>query len=152
MVATHVHLLLNHMPPVGVLVAGLLFVIASGTRIVPLQRFSLALLAAFAVMAVPVYFTGESAEQLTRHLVGVSQPMVEQHEEAAVVALITMEFLGAGALLGLVLLWREMALPGSFTVGLVILLVFTTGLFGWTGYLGGQIRHPEIRAESSGEH
>lgn len=40
------------------------------------------------MIAIGVYFTGEPAEELIEHLAGFSEPLVERHEEAALIATI----------------------------------------------------------------
>ena len=39
---------------------------------------------------------------------------------------------------------KAVAVPRIFAAGLLALTLTTTGLFAWTGYLGGQIRHTEL--------
>lgn len=143
----HLHLVLNHVPVVGILIAGVLFVIAVRWRNSQLERLTLGFLVAFALLTIPVYLTGESAEHVAERLPGVAEALIERHEDAALATLVVVEVLGAGALIGLGL-YRRRLLPRVFAVGLVGLVVITSGLFAWTGYLGGQIRHTEIRAAS----
>lgn len=143
----HLHLVLNHVPAVGVLVVGLIVVMAAGRRTPQLERVALGLLVVFALLTIPVYLTGESAEEVAERLPGVAEAMIDRHEDAAQAALIAVEVLGAAALVGLAL-FRRRLLPRAFVLALGALIVVTTALFGWTGYLGGQIRHPEIRTAS----
>lgn len=141
----HLHLVLNHVPAVGVLVVGLIFAMTAGRRSAPLERVTLGLLVLFALLTIPVYLTGESAEHVAERLPGVAEAMIDRHEDAAQAALVAVEVLGAIALVGLAL-FRRRLLPRGFVLALAAFIVVTTGLFGWTGYLGGQIRHTEIRA------
>lgn len=53
--------------------------------------------------------------------------------------------------LGLLLAFAGAAIPSVFAAGLLALALSTTGLFVRTGYLGGQIRHAEIRAGAPGQ-
>jgi hypothetical protein len=41
---------------------------------------------------------------------------------------------------------KAAAIPKLFAAGLLAVALTATGLSAWTGYLGGQIRHPEIRS------
>jgi hypothetical protein len=147
MTLTHLHLVLNHIPIVGTLVAGVIFVIALRWRNPQLERLVLGFLLVFALLTIPVYLTGEPAEHVAERLPGVAEAVIDRHEDAALAALVAVEILGASALAGLAL-FRQRLLPRAFAVALVALIVVTTGLFGWTGYLGGQIRHTEIRTAS----
>ena len=144
----HLHLMLNHIPVVGTLVAGALFVLALRWRNPQLERVALGFLLAFALLTIPVYLTGEPAEHVVERLPRVAEPVIDRHEHAALATLVAVEVLGASALAGLAL-FRRRLLPRAFAVGLVALMGITSGLFDWTGYLGGQIRHTEIRSASS---
>ena len=147
MYLAHLHLVLNHIPVVGTLVAGVLFVFALRWRNSQLERLALGLLLAFALLTIPVYLTGGPAEHVAEHLPGIAEAVIDRHEDAALVSLVAVEILGASALTGLAV-FRRRLLPRAFAVALVALIGVTTGLFGWAGYLGGQIRHTEIRAAS----
>jgi hypothetical protein len=144
MTATHVHLVLNHVPILGVLFAGALFLIAAALRSTQFQRVALAVAVVAALSAVPVYLTGEPAEDAVEHAAGVSETVIDRHADAAEAALIAVAVLGAISLLGIVGWWRAAALPAPLVASVLLVAAVTGGLFAWTGYLGGQIRHPEI--------
>lgn len=146
--SVHLHLILNHLPATGTLVALAVFCLGWLRRNPHFQRLSLGLLIVFALAAIPVYLTGGSAEEAVSRMPGVSKPLVEAHEEAAEVTFVAMEVLGGVGVLGMVLFGKAPAIPRTFAAGLLALALSTTGLFAWTGYLGGQIRHPEIRPGS----
>jgi uncharacterized membrane protein len=146
MSAAHVHLVLNHVPALGVVFAGVLLAIGLLRRQSGLQRLAFAFLAAFAVLAIPVYLTGESAEHLAERLPGVNEAAIDRHEGAAKATIVAVEILGGLALVGLVVARRVSAVARTFAAGMLAATLATAGLFGWTGYLGGEIRHPEIRA------
>ena len=146
MSATHLHLILNHVPMLGVVIAGALFGIALAYRNIQFQRVALGFLVVFALTAIPVYLTGEPAEEAVERMPGVSERMIDRHEKAASTALAAMEGLGGLGLLGMLIFRKAAALPRVFAAGMLVLTLAVSGLFGWTGYLGGQIRHPELRA------
>lgn len=158
MSSAHIHLILNHFPIVGVMVAVAIFSIGRLRRNALFQQLSLWLLVVFALAAIPLYLTGESAEHTVSRLPDVSKALIENHEKAAGVALVVIEVLGGLGLLGLLLFGRTTPLPKAFAVGVLVVALSATGLFAWTGYLGGQIRHSEIRrggpvpGPSHGEH
>lgn len=140
----HLHLVLNHVPMLGVAFAGALFAFARLYRSATFQRVSLWFLVAFALAAIPVYLTGEPAEEAVERLPGVAEVLIDRHEDAATVAFSVMEGLGGLALLAALLFRKAAGIPKAAAAGLIALTVATTGLFAWTGYLGGQIRHTEI--------
>jgi hypothetical protein len=144
--ATHMHLILNHVPMLGIVIAGALLGIALAYRNIQFQRVALGFLVVFALTAIPVYLTGEPAEKAVKHAPGVSERTIDRHEKAASTALAAMEGLGGFALLGMLIFRKAVALPKAFAAGVLVLVLVVSGLFGWTGYLGGQIRHPELSA------
>jgi hypothetical protein len=143
MTATHVHLILNHVPVLGVLLAGVLLVAASWLRSTAFQRLALVGLVVFALTAIPVYLTGESAEDAAERAGGASETAIERHEDAATGAFVAVEVLGGLALLSLLAIGRGPAVSGIVTTVVLVATLVTSGLFAWTGYLGGQIRHSE---------
>lgn len=145
---THLHLLLNHFPVVGIVGLVVLFAIAWQRRSTELGKVTLGLTMLLAAVAAVVYLTGEPAEKLVEKLPGFDETLVEAHEEAALVALLAFGALGVMAA-GALLRYRGRGLPrGVLAAGLAGSLV-TGALVGWTANLGGQIRHTEIRGASS---
>ena len=142
---THLHLLMNHIPVLGVPLALLFLVYSVRTRNLPAQRFALLVLAGLAAMAVPVYLTGEPAEKGVEHLPGFSESFLEPHEDAALVAVILTALTGAVALLAFLLKKNEKLsqLVTRLAMGLAILA--TLSLL-YTANKGGQVRHTELRS------
>jgi glucan phosphoethanolaminetransferase (alkaline phosphatase superfamily) len=91
-----------------------------------------------------VFFTGEGAEEAVEHAPGVSEGVIERHEEAARLALISIGVGGGFALAALLSL--KWLLVARVLKPLVLVLTITSGgLMAQTAHLGGQIRHTEIR-------
>ncbi len=143
----HLHLILNHLPATGVLIAVGILAVGRLQRNSHFQRIALALLLVSGLATIPAYLTGGSAEHAVKGMPGVSKSLIEAHEDAAGVAFAAVEVLAGVSLLGRVL-FRRSEIPKYFAVGLLVMAISTTGLFAWTGYLGGQIRHPEIRSDA----
>jgi hypothetical protein len=98
----------------------------------------------------PVFFTGEAAEETAEGLPGVSESVIESHEDAAKVAIWGMVLLGVASIGTLTYAAKKRALPMPL-VGLVAVLAVTSmGLIGRTAYLGGQIRHTELHGAAQG--
>lgn len=141
----HLHLLLNHFPVIGVLIA--LAILAAGWawRNDVLVRTGLWLFAALAAVALIVFLTGEPAEDLVKNTPGFSDTLAERHEDAALAALIALGVFGIGAL-GVLFRFRRRRIPRGVSAAALLLALVPTALMGWTANLGGQIRHTEIRA------
>ncbi len=142
----HIHLAISHLPVIGLLFAFLLLVAARLRRSLELTRVSYVLLVVLAVVAVAVYFTGEPAEELVEKLAGFSEPLVERHEDMALIATLGTVLLGLAALLGLARLRRGRTAGEWYGRGLLLLGLLVVGVMAWTANLGGQIRHSEIRS------
>jgi uncharacterized membrane protein len=142
----HVHLLVNHIPVLGV-VLGLVVLAGAVLRShALLTRCALAVFVVAALAAIPTYLSGEPAEEIVERAAGEIETWVEPHEEAASVALALVEALGVLALIGLRLSRNGRALPRALMGVTLVAAVLATGSLAWTANLGGQIRHTEIRS------
>jgi uncharacterized membrane protein YeaQ/YmgE (transglycosylase-associated protein family) len=142
----HLHLLLNHLPVIGTIVAILLLGYALLRRSAELVRVSLGMFVLLALTAAVVYLTGEPAEELFEGLPGVSEAILERHEEAALVATILLGSVGAVALGGLLVFRKRVTgIPRGFAALALLLALVPAAAMGYTANLGGQIRHTEIR-------
>ena len=143
---THVHLLITHLPIYGSILGA--FVLAYGLW----AKSDQTKIAAYYVLIISAigagisYLTGESAEETAENLQGVSETIIEQHEDFALFALIGLMVVGLFALIGLYLTLINSRLIKTIATITLIVSVISFGLVARTGYLGGQIRHSEIRA------
>jgi uncharacterized membrane protein len=143
----HYHLLLNHFPTVGTLVALALFIAALIGKRQDLTKASLGIFLIIAILTLPVYMSGKSAEKLIRDQEGVSAVAIEAHQDAAFFAFICMQLTGAAAWLAL---WqyRRLSKPGGGVLPAVLVLsVITFGVMARAADMGGNIRHSEIAAD-----
>jgi hypothetical protein len=142
----HLHLLLNHLPTIGFGVALALFFVGLAGRSDDLKKASLIMFFAMALLVMPVYMSGNAAEETIRESPGVSKALIEVHEDAALLAFVFMEFTGLGAWIEL---WqyRRRKRPGTLNLATITILgIITFGLMARAATMGGEIRHPEIRA------
>lgn len=143
----HIHLVLNHAPVLGTVFGLALLAYALARRDEGLKRIGLGVFVIVALVALPVFFTGEPAEGVVEGKAGISEPLIEAHESAALLALIAVELLGAVALAGL-LFTRGRARPLSAPLASATVLVslIAAAMMARTANLGGKIHHTEIRA------
>src|ERR1051325_1947712 len=97
----HIHLLLNHFPTVGMVVGFGLFLLALLQKSEDLKRGGLAIFFAIALLSLPTYMSGYSAQKSVRSVPGVSQAVIDLHQRSALLALIVMEATGIVAWYGL---------------------------------------------------
>jgi hypothetical protein len=146
--ATHIHLLLNHVPVLAVPGGLALLLWAATRRNSEVMRVAMAVFIVGAAVAIPVYLTGEPAEE-TVERIAPADAFVERHEDAAGLALTSAIALGVVAL-GVLAVQRvrpRFTAHAGVAAGAVAVVAFTT--LAWTASLGGQIRHTEIRAGSA---
>lgn len=143
MSVVHLHLVLNHVPVIGMLFVLLMLGVAAWRQDSGGAKLALWVLAGLAVVTAFVFFTGEPAEEAVENVVGVSEPMIHAHEEAAELALLATGLAGVVALAVLATYWRR-ALPRFAMGGMLGLVLMIGAILGWTANLGGQIRHTEI--------
>lgn len=141
------HLALNHVPIILLPTALLLALAGLVRRSRELTTAGLLLTILVALVVLPVYFSGEGAEELVEHLPGVAHETIEDHEDAGKFAMITILVTGALAALALILGRGHPTGRGRTLLFLVLLAGAVASAAGVrTGHLGGLIRHPEIRA------
>ncbi|HET6145742.1 MAG TPA: hypothetical protein VFE02_19720 [Candidatus Acidoferrales bacterium] len=142
----HVHLMLTHIPVIGVgaILAFLLLGAIRGSR--EIQWASLQLFVALALLSITVYLSGSPANHQVRDLPGFTRSVIHRHSTAADFAFWSLEILGALSLGALYLYRASGAVPVRFIVALLMIGFVVLLLMGWTANLGGKIRHPEIGA------
>jgi uncharacterized membrane protein len=143
---THIHLLLNHFPTIGIIIGGGLFLLSLVTNSDDLKRASLVVLLGISLIAIPTYMSGNGAQAAIQSLPGVSKSLIETHEGAALVALAFMEVTGAFAWLGLWQFRRLARVPNWNLAVILVLTLVTLILMARAANIGGEIRHAEIRA------
>ena len=139
----HFHLAFNHVPVIGMGLGLALLVYALILRKNEVRVASQIVLVFVALITIPVYLAGEGAEDVAEKLPGVEHEYIEEHEDAALYAIISIEATGLAALIGLLMGARPAAAKFSYLVALIAL--FATATVGRTAWLGGHIRHTEIR-------
>ncbi len=136
----HLHLLLNHLPTVGLGIALGLFLASLLKRSADLQQASFVAFFLLGLLAIPAYLTGSAAQFALQNQPGVSGQVVAAHQDAALLALILMEITG---LVAWVALWRFRRWHHA---AILVLALATFGLMASAANIGGHIRHPEILA------
>lgn len=138
------HLLLNHLPVLGLVFGVFVGLYGWLARKPDVVNVALATFVFVAVAAAAAMASGEEAEHVVEGIAGVTEAVIEPHEEAAEGAALAAYGLGVIAL-GLLVVYRRREVPRG-AAGIALLAALLLG--GWMGYvahLGGQIRHDEIR-------
>jgi uncharacterized membrane protein len=140
----HLHLLVNHAPIFGSLFALILLIVSYFTSADTFRRAALVVLIGTAIAGAAANFSGEPAEDAIRGFPGVRREVIHAHEEMGEKAYILAGVLGVLAL-GALVRWRRRPIPAGVTAAAVLATAFVSGAMMYTGLLGGQVRHTEVR-------
>lgn len=146
--SVQLHLALTHLPVVLSLTGFILLAVAFFIRNTTLTKTAYSILLAAGIAAIPVFLSGEGAEEAVEHLPGVSESITEQHETIAKLAMIVIVVTAIVAVAALIAISKNIAVR-FFQILLLLLALTTCGLMLQTAHLGGQIRHTEIRKNAA---
>jgi uncharacterized membrane protein len=140
----HLHLLLNHVPIIGFVIALALFVASFAGRNTDLRRSALIIFAVVALVTIPTFVSGVAADRTIANDAGISEALVKRHKGAAMLGLWFVIATGGAAMTALWRFRRTAAGPPRADIVAVLLLsTIATGLMVRTGNTGGDIRHPQ---------
>jgi uncharacterized membrane protein len=144
---SHVHMILNHFPADGFVVALIFYIIALVVNNDGMKRTSLAVFVISSILAVPTYATGAASMWALTDppIPEISKALINAHRDIALMMLFGVAFTGLAAWIEL---WRFRHLGRFSNRSLYVVLAFaiiTLGVMAETGHRGGQINHPEIR-------
>jgi hypothetical protein len=142
----HLHLVLNHVPTVGAVAALGLLLLAFVRRNEHLAHAALEVVFVIALLTLPVYVSGLAAQLELRQQPGIEVEAVRLHHDAALAGFSVMEFAGFVAWVALWQWRRRGRAARGLLPAVTVLLVVALAVMGRAANLGGEIRHPEIRA------
>ena len=144
----HVHVLLNHLPVIGLAMAILALVLALMHHSRKTEMVALILVLVAAASAWPVVFTGQQSYKTVRAITDdAGTDWLDAHmerAEKAAPAFYALALLAAAALVA-PHKWPRTTRP--LAIATLALAVLCEGASGWIALAGGQIRHPEFRSE-----
>lgn len=142
--SVQMHLALTHVPVILSFVGLVMLVVALLAKNTVLTKTSYYIILIAGVAALPVFFSGEGTEEAVEHAPGVSEAIIERHEDIAKLAMISITIAGISALVAL-FSFRWFRVARFLRVLVLLLVIISGGLMAQTAHLGGQIRHTEIR-------
>lgn len=143
--AAQTHLFFSHFPIVGLAFAILVTLYSLFIKDHELARLSLwfyVVLGGFALLA---YLTGDGAEKIMETYPGITEDVIEPHENIALFFFIGLMITAVVALAGLYISKTKETTLKRFTIILLIGGILLGILAGITGSTGGAIRHNEIK-------
>lgn len=147
--AVHIHLMITHVPILATIFSLLILiwgVVRSDSKYQMLAMTGFIIAGIFSLVALN---TGEGAEEAVEHLAGVTRGVIHTHEEAAEVANWIAMLLGVVSIGGFVIQKVKPALMKTYVFLVLLAGLVSSGAFSYVGYLGGQVRHTEIRSQTA---
>ena len=145
----HVHLLITHLPIFGSILGAVVLIHGLWTKSNHTKIAAYIVFIISAIGAGIAYLTGEAAEETVEDIQGVAKKMIEEHEEFAIVALVSLIILGLASIIALFLTLRKPLLTKTIPWVILFISIISFALVVWTGYLGGQIRHTEVNPDTA---
>ena len=140
----HFHLISVHLPIVAIPLFLILLLFGMKLDKRDLKNTALIGFVIIALLTIPVYLSGEAAEEAIEHLAGISEDDIEHHEEAATLAFISVLITGALSLVTLIVSKTKASLIKPALLLTVIASIISTGTLARAGNDGGKIKHQEI--------
>jgi len=167
METAYLHLITNHIPIVGVPLAIAVLLFGLWRKSDDLKTAGFLILVFLGMATVLTFLLGRGGEDFVEEVAGVSEDAIHNHEDFATIALaivVVTALAAAFAVLryqGLAFLKRKITsserpvegdvadgsssiFPRWITVTVLLLAILSAGVLGYTGKLGGKIRHSEF--------
>jgi len=141
----YIHLLTNHFPIIGAFIGLVLtFYSLLINRNTSNLKAGLVILVISCLSILPVYFSGEGAENIVEHIEGISHDKIEEHEEIAELGLVVSLFVGLLSAITFLAVKRDSSKAKLLTYITLLSGLVLCALFAVIAHKGGEIRHPEI--------
>ena len=141
--AAHLHIVLVHYPVILLPIGLLIIVVGARLGNRSIEAVALSILVLAALVAVPAFLLGEGAEEIVEHMSGISEHLIEEHEEVAEVAFWLTSLVGVLSVAALIGLWRLASWTRLMIRIVVVAAVIASASLVYAAYEGGKIRHPE---------
>jgi uncharacterized membrane protein len=143
--ATQLHLIFTHLPIIGLGFAILLNLIAVLRKSAELQKLSLWFYLLLGILTLLAYLTGDSAAEIMKTYPGITEDIIEPHENIALFFFIGLMITTALSMAALYITKTKRHLLSRFSIYLLTAGILISFLAVKTGSTGGAIRHTEIK-------
>jgi hypothetical protein len=142
MSSAYPHLLINHLPVDGALVATVLLAVAAYRRTLEGAIYGYVALVVVAVLAILTFVSGNFAPPALAEVPGISRDQITFHQITGLAAMIVSVLVGLLASIPLVL--TNIAAKRGVIIAYLILTLVLDAVFVYTAATGGMIRHTEL--------
>jgi uncharacterized membrane protein len=142
--AAQLHLLVNHLPIIGLLLGILILTLGVFSKNQTVSNVALGVFIFAAIGAFLSMRSGEGAEDIVKQLKVTQKGVIHEHEESAELFSWLMAAHALTCLVVLISQYRKKKLPEISNLLILFGSVFIMYFAADTGHTGGLIRHPEI--------
>src|SRR5690606_42106497 len=103
----HFHLVVTHLPIVGVLIGFLVLLTGYITKSPQVKTTALGIFIFSALAAISAFYTGEAAEDIVENLPGISETLIHTHEEHAELFYTMMLLLEGASLVTMIIHYKK---------------------------------------------
>jgi uncharacterized membrane protein len=147
--AAQLHLMLNHIPSIGLIIGLITFLAGCVRGLEGVRKTGAWIVLLAGIMVWPVSFTGEEAEELIEDLPGIQKKLMREHEDAAGQAFVMVLVSAAMALSYLLITRLKQSRTKITSFLLIITSIIALVLILNASHKGGLIRHPELVSEKT---
>ncbi|MGB3343620.1 MAG: hypothetical protein WBA61_06895 [Aequorivita sp.] len=145
----HFHLVVTHLPIVGVLIGFLVLLTGYSTKSPQVKTTALGIFIFSALAAIAAFYTGEAAEDIVENLPGVSETLIHKHEEQAELFYTMMLVLGGASLVTMFIHYKKSTFVKYGFITVLLLSISSIVMSKFVGTSGGEIVHAEIRNDAN---
>ena len=145
----HVHMVVNHFPIIGTIFG--LGILISGIVMKNnvIKNVAYVLFCISAIFGFASMFTGEGAEEIAENLPSITDQIIHEHEEMAEKLALVLYVLAGISLVGLYLNFKKHTKANLVSYFAFVIALVAVFLGKQTGTTGGEVRHTEIRANTT---
>jgi len=152
MLGAYPHLLVNHFPILGTIFGILILIAGLFLKNDTVKQTGLATLVFAALTSALALLTGDPAGDAVKTIPGISESLIDNHENMAYMALWIIIPSGLLSAMAFYSIWKKEKGGRNLVIAALVLSFLTAGWLAYVGKTGGQIRHSELRSISSGIH
>jgi len=141
-----IHLMLAHLPVVGMLASISLLIVAMAAKSELLFKTACGFILACALFAAGCYLSGPPSYEIIEAAELAEEEIVERHALFGQVSFVGMILLAAVTLAGIIQYFQGERPGRALRTALLAAAILMAGLLVWTAHEGGEIRHPELES------
>lgn len=146
----HLHLVLNHLPIIGLLIGTLILLVGILLKSPVSKKIALTVILLSSISAIPSFSSGEGAEEVVEHMEGMTKEthhLIHEHEEKAELFMPFAWTLIVLSLISIFLEWKKNKIAKFIQIATLLVALVATYIAREVGTSGGEISHPEIRKD-----